>query len=414
MKKYNINKISSYFSILEENDISSYIYRGQNEPYFSIGASGFRPYQGGWDSDKIYDMEYLRSTFYNRIIGQISESEKKHFLAFCQHHGIPTNLVDMSFSPLVALFFACDGKSELNFSLSDLIGNETIENLEQDTSLQKKLIHNLINRASKTFHSPFAQVYMIKKERLIDITDIIIRLKGKNLFEELLTDEELALNLFELIKIHFKSINIDTLKVWIKNLLKSYIEICELHESIISSELLYNKVKNILSHNDEFNIQDYEELSEVFTESSLIKSTIKTLFSLDTMTFNSPISNTAFASIYTALMIEIFGTLKNLPRKINLELDIYFTYQPPELFGRISSQQSFFIYQPYVYTNDGVYDYYELNVQSIIPDIIIEIDNYQKILYELNILGINNGTIYGDFDNIAKAILRSPDNLIKG
>ncbi|WP_067844440.1 FRG domain-containing protein [Amphibacillus sediminis] len=103
MKKYNINKISAYFSILEENDISSYIYRGQNEPYFSIGASGFRPYQGGWNSDKIYDMEYLRSIFYNRIIGQISESEKKHFLAFCQHHGIPTNLVDMSFSPLVAL-----------------------------------------------------------------------------------------------------------------------------------------------------------------------------------------------------------------------------------------------------------------------------------------------------------------------
>lgn len=132
------------------------------------------------------------------------------------------------------------------------------------------------------------------------------------------------------------------------------------------------------------------------------------------MTFKSSISNTAFASIYTALLIEIISTLKNLPRKINLELDIYFTYQPPELFGRISSQQSFFIYQPYVYTNDGVYDYYELNVQSIIPDIHIEIDNYQNILYELNILGINNGTIYGDFDNIAKAILKSPSRLIKG
>lgn len=114
-KKYNFNKLSSYFS---------------------IGVSGFRPYQGSWNSDEIYDMEYLRSTFYNRIIRQISESEKKNFLAFCQHHGILTNLVDM------------------NFSLSDLIGNETIENLEQDTSLQKMLIPNLINQASKTFTSP--------------------------------------------------------------------------------------------------------------------------------------------------------------------------------------------------------------------------------------------------------------------
>lgn len=47
MKKYKVDSISKYLAVLEENNISNYIYRGQNEPYFSIEASGFRPYMGG-------------------------------------------------------------------------------------------------------------------------------------------------------------------------------------------------------------------------------------------------------------------------------------------------------------------------------------------------------------------------------
>lgn len=123
MKKYKVDSLSKYLALIEENIISDFIYRGQSEPYFSIQASGFRPYCGGWDSDMIYDMPYLHTSFYNRVIGQLSEDERKYFLAFCQHHGIPTNLVDVSYSPLVALFFACDGKSERKFTLSEFIGD---------------------------------------------------------------------------------------------------------------------------------------------------------------------------------------------------------------------------------------------------------------------------------------------------
>jgi len=126
MITHKVKSISEYLSIIEELGISEYVYRGQNEPYYSIEASGFRPYLGGWDSDKIYDMEHLHSAFYNRIIGQISENQKKHFLAFCQHHGIPTNLVDMSYSPLVALFFACDGKNVQRFSIQEILGSSSL------------------------------------------------------------------------------------------------------------------------------------------------------------------------------------------------------------------------------------------------------------------------------------------------
>lgn len=46
-------------------------------------------------------------------------------------------------------------------------------------------------------------------------------------------------------------------------------------------------------------------------------------------------------------------------------------------------------------------------MQRIIPDIQIKIDNYQIILSELDTLGLNLGSVYGDLDNIAKSVVYS-------
>lgn len=362
MKKYKVDSISKYLAVLEENNISSYIYRGQNEPYFSIEASGFRPYMGGWSSDMIYDMPHVHAAFHDRVIGQLSSDEKKYFLAFCQHHGIPTNLVDVSYSPLVALFFACDGKGERKFTLSEFIGDKSIDDFEKDTSYHSIFIHNLINQDKKPFYSPFGQIYMLNKERLVNITDIIVELNDKNLFEELLSDD-------------------------------LYLSI----RSSLSTGLDGNPYKDIV------NI-----LGKSYSKSHLFQK----FFSNEQLA-KEKLDYTNIALLYTTILVETLYTLKNALIKTNIELDILFTYQPPQLFKRISSQQSFFIYQPYLYTNDGVYDYCELNIQSIPPDIIVEIDNYSNILKELNLLGIDNGTIYGDIDNIAKSVLSSSGKLLK-
>ncbi len=406
MKKYKVDSLSKYLALIEKNNISDFIYRGQNEPYFSIQASGFRPYCGGWDSDMIYDMPYLHTSFYNRVIGQLSADERKYFLAFCQHHGIPTNLVDVSYSPLVALFFACDGKSERKFTLSEFIGNKSIDDFEKDVSCQSTFIHNLINQVKKPFYSSYAQIYMLNKERLINITDLIVELSGRNLFEELLTDEILMIKLLEAIKEHFKPINRKTLNIWLKNILEEYVRVNELNISFSSSDELYSIVKAALKSDD----INYKDIFSALKKSYKFELYQKILIHEPV---TSQIDSDSIASLYTIMLIEILDTLKNAPQKVNVDLDIYFTYQPPQLFERISNQQSFFIYQPYLYTNDGVYDYCELNVQSINADIIIEIDNYLNILKELHILGIDKGTIYGDIDNIAKSILSSSGKLFK-
>ena len=237
---------------------------------------------------------------------------------------------------------------------------------------------------------------------------MVVELNGKNLFEELLSDEIFTMKLFSLIKEHFKSIDSDTLNVWLKNILAEFVRIKELHGLASESDELYSSVKSILAELRNIAYKDILEFSEKTYNAELYQK-----FFNHNPFVTTKIDYNTIASLYTIILIEIFDTLKNAPEKVNINLDIYFTYQPPQLFKRISSQQSFFIYQPYLYTNDGVYNYCELNIHSINPDILIEIDNYSNILKELYLLGIDDGTIFGDIDNIAKSVLNSSGKLFK-
>ena len=108
-----------------------------------------------------------------------------------------------------------------------------------------------------------------------------------------------------------------------------------------------------------------------------------------------------------ANLIQIFHNDRNGSDRLYLNLKIYFTYQPANLFDRINAQKGLFVYQPYFYSCDMVYDYHVLSVQNVNPEITIEINNYQSILSELDVLGINLGSVYGDLDNIAKSVVYS-------
>ena len=48
-----------------------------------------------------------------------------------------------------------------------------------------------------------------------------------------------------------------------------------------------------------------------------------------------------------------------------------------------------------------------LSIQEVAPDILIEVDNYNEILAELDSLGVNLDSVYGDLDNIAKSVVYS-------
>ncbi|NEZ98011.1 FRG domain-containing protein [Clostridium botulinum] len=226
MIRYGVNSIADYLNLIETKQLTNFIYRGQNEPYFGIQASGFRPYTGAWRNDKFYDINGIKKDFYNKVIRNISMDEKEYFLAFCQHHGLPTNLVDFTYSPLIAMFFACQGKKSPTFTIGELIDKETftnINNLKNDNSLQEMLINNLINKLSKNFYAPYSEIYLINKDRLLDITDIIVENHDDNFFQKLICDSNVQkLVLKKLEEMFLKNKNY--FKNWIKNIIECYEE----------------------------------------------------------------------------------------------------------------------------------------------------------------------------------------------
>ena len=97
----------------------------------------------------------------------------------------------------------------------------------------------------------------------------------------------------------------------------------------------------------------------------------------------------------------------------NFELPFYLSYTPPDIINRVMNQKSIFIYQLYheirtyhehVRDASKTMDYRALLTQIINPDCIIKVKNRDKIINDLDMLGINLKSIYGDFDNIAKHI----------
>ncbi|HBG2473036.1 TPA: FRG domain-containing protein, partial [Clostridioides difficile] len=81
-----------------------------------------------------------------------------------------------------------------------------------------------------------------------------------------------------------------------------------------------------------------------------------------------------------------------------------FTYSPILSFERGRNQQGLFIYQAFLSFTEKVYDTPVLAQQRIWPDKTIIIENKEKILAELDFIGINQKFIYGDYDNIANYI----------
>ncbi|WP_237441030.1 hypothetical protein [Bacillus thuringiensis] len=81
-----------------------------------------------------------------------------------------------------------------------------------------------------------------------------------------------------------------------------------------------------------------------------------------------------------------------------------FKYAPILSFDRGRNQQGLFIYQTYLNYIAGIIKTPMLPRQRIWSDKIIIINNKEKILEELDFMGINEKFIYGDCDHIASYI----------
>lgn len=97
--------------LMEFRDDNSWIYRGQSDPSWELKPKAGRPPFSGKDDLRYFEGWKRRAA---RFIDPTRLQNDWQWLQLAQHHGLPTRLLDWTWSPLVATFFAIWNESKTN------------------------------------------------------------------------------------------------------------------------------------------------------------------------------------------------------------------------------------------------------------------------------------------------------------
>ncbi|MGO4940958.1 FRG domain-containing protein [Fundicoccus sp. Sow4_D5] len=393
IKETEVNSLIEFIEVTNVFDTKKYYFRGESIFYNSRSASIFRPFKGGNKpegfSNNFVSFKSLISDYYLQIGNIINNTEKENFLAYSQHHGLLTPLLDVSVNSLVALYFSCE-----------------------------------------KHHMEPGYVYLFEKENSIDIsnflrgtewTDILTKLLEKNdikfiktlcigLRNILINDEkDFFLYTYSLGQ-HMQHLIEKTGSFGVS---EKYIESCQkiinlsfpsnsLEVSIDSllSELEYNNFLNSFVTNK----NQKHEFEEFYNE-------IKKSINLLTDQIDSEDYDLYKVAVYLYCYVTHLRELKS--QKIsaydfhNLPSFPQLIYKPTFLFDRMKAQEGIFFYQFGIHKTESVYDSGSIEMQQFLPTAILKINNKTKIMEELDSVGISKKSLFPDVDNIAQYLNES-------
>lgn len=352
--KEKIASLNEYINVIKKYNLSNQYFRGENQKYPHISSSLVRGYTPKNETFGLIDMySNLLQMYYQEVGYDLDKMQEENFLAFSQHHGLKTNLIDFTTAPLVALYFACERKKY---------------------DVESGFVY-ILNKCDTIDASSFLRKYSIKQNLC------------NNVFSQIACNNPVIVNEFR------KLLEESTGLLSGKN---PYDLLRKLAQKIVN----YPQLKNSNSYLKERNLLLTNNMDKINQLPELIKKYIpdfNTTGGLGIMEF-------------TALLLLFFDDLKmnsysgGLPDNIQFPTIPYLIYKTPLKFDRIRNQCGVFVYQAFI---DYQTDYDTIGgimIQNIVPSMIIQIDNQKEIMKELDLVGINKKFIYDDFDNTAQYI----------
>ena len=338
-----VDRLGDFINILNDYPSTKYFYRGENRDYSNRIASAFRK------NNESINFVKLREKFYTTIGHKLSDVEKEHFLAFSQHHGLPTSLIDVTSAPLIALFFACYEADEKGFVyIFDDIFIDVTDVLTEFSELK----------------------ISFDEKSIIKMADLIYPIWRKPAFGDkdgLTIGDKYLWNLFHMLK-----------TIGIMESLPD--------EAIIGRSVFH------WEGNIEFWNNTFDTIDGVIHRST--RKLFDTLMKRERFLFRGIEAYSILLAVANVLASRwgCYGAYNFIPNMI---------YRPKITFERARLQQGFFIYQLKFFTRV---------FQPIEHVLKVEINNPGVILNELDNIGINLGTVFGDYDNIARYIFEKARN----
>lgn len=375
-------------------DTDKYFFRGENKVYPSIVSSAFRPITEIDGLPKYYNVDNLISEYYKEVGYRLSDVERDNFIFFCQHHGIPTNLIDISSNILTGLFFSCVN-TEKSIHTDEgrlfLFDRTKTFNFNPNKLKYSSLLHGFsdLDEYSLEIFINSMQSILMKNETFF--CECIIDFFKKYIyfidnFHCAVTNPKSKKYLIELFKNNdlFNSSATDLLKYCIE--LHS-IEFCKPENSKFKkkiNEMRENKKIN-KTHDYIFGLIEYLHLLHFMIED--------------------------YSSGFDTKELVI----PTLP---------YFVVGSTVYFDRMKTQSGSFFYQNYLgFSDEEFFSLNSLNAynddddeiiepdntrifQNYVPDITLEISDRSSILNLLNKMGVTTSSLFNDVDTIALQLVK--------